>query len=152
MGTNSGHTRPSSGRHDTGTRPTYHRRTYRVRHCSRGLSRTTVSNIDRGAGSVGLSARPALPSTDSTSGTSRSIASCRWSCRRASSTEMPGSVVGMYSTSPSSSGGMNSRPNRGASGSADTTAITPSSTVVTGLRSATCTKGAYTLRIARLTG
>jgi hypothetical protein len=44
------------------------------------------------------------------------------------------------------------RPNRGASGSADTTAITPMSTVVTGLRSATCTKGAYTARIARLTG
>ena len=38
------------------------------RHCSGGLSFTTVSNIESGAGSVGVSACPALPKTDSTSG------------------------------------------------------------------------------------
>jgi hypothetical protein len=37
-------------------------------------------------------------------------------------------------------------------GTAESTAITPMSTVVAGLRSATWTKGAYTARIARDTG
>src|SRR3546814_9936641 len=39
------------------------------RHDPRGLKRMVVSNISRGAGSVALSARPALPNTLSTSGT-----------------------------------------------------------------------------------
>ena len=38
------------------------------RHCSGGLSETTVSNIESGAGSVAVSAWPALPKTRSTSG------------------------------------------------------------------------------------
>ena len=39
-----------------------------MRHALRGFSFTTVSTIDSGAGSVGDSARPTLPSTTSTSG------------------------------------------------------------------------------------
>jgi hypothetical protein len=60
-----------------------------------------VSNIDSGAGSSEVSARPALPKTRSTSGTLRICWSCHWSSRLASSTEMPGTVIGMYSRSSS---------------------------------------------------
>ncbi|MCY1301378.1 hypothetical protein D9M69_435550 [compost metagenome] len=42
-----------------------------ARHCSRGLNCTVVSNISSGAGSVAVSARPALPNTRATSGTVR---------------------------------------------------------------------------------
>ena len=47
-----------------------------ARHWSRGLNWMVVSNISSGAGSVAVSARPALPNTRSTSGTvliSRSV-------------------------------------------------------------------------------
>ncbi len=47
---------------------------------------------------------------------------------------------------------MNSRPSRDAMGSAESTAMSPMSTVVPGLRRAVCTKGAYTARMARDTG
>ena len=40
------------------------------RHWLRGFSWIVVSNISSGAGSVAVSARPAFPNTDSTSGTS----------------------------------------------------------------------------------
>ncbi len=40
-----------------------------ARHWSRGLNWIVVSNISSGAGSVAVSARPALPNTLSTSGT-----------------------------------------------------------------------------------
>jgi hypothetical protein len=39
-----------------------------LRHCDFGLSVITVSSIESGAGSVEVSARPAFPSTRSTSG------------------------------------------------------------------------------------
>src|ERR671930_217541 len=39
-----------------------------LRHCASGLRTMTVSIIDSGAGSVEVSARPALPSTVDTSG------------------------------------------------------------------------------------
>ena len=44
----------------------YHRG--RVRHSEVGFRTTTVSIIENGAGSVEVSARPALPNTRSTSG------------------------------------------------------------------------------------
>ncbi len=56
---------------------------------------TVVSIIENGAGSVDVSARPALPKTRSTSGKDLRIRSCVWSSRSASVTEIPGSVVGM---------------------------------------------------------
>jgi len=40
-----------------------------ARHCPGGLRVTTVSNIESGAGSVGVSAWPALPNTVATSKT-----------------------------------------------------------------------------------
>ena len=65
------------------------------RHWSRGLNWIVVSNISIGAGSVALSARPALPNTRSTSGTVRMSLSVCCSSARAASVESPGSVVGM---------------------------------------------------------
>jgi len=91
----SGHTRRSAEASGAGAQEEYQRGRGRRGHCSRGLSRITVSIIASGAGSVGVSALPALPWTLSTSGKARSAASCRWSCRFASSMEIPGSVVGM---------------------------------------------------------
>ena len=66
-----------------------------VRHCASGFRMTTVSIIEKGAGSVDVSARPAFPKTRSTSGKDFRIWSCF--CRRACApvTEMPGRVVGM---------------------------------------------------------
>ena len=72
----------------------------------------TVSIIENGAGSVEVSARPALPSTRATSGKRIRMRSCTCISCCASATEMPGSVVGMNSSAPSSSGGMNSEPSR----------------------------------------
>ena len=54
-----------------------------------------VSNISSGAGSVAVSARPALPNTDATSGKVLMIRSCVCSSSAALVTDMPGSVVGM---------------------------------------------------------
>jgi len=66
-----------------------------VLHCSLGLSRMTVSIMESGAGSVEVSARPALPNTPFTSGKLFNTPSCACKSRRASEIEMPGSVVGM---------------------------------------------------------
>src|SRR5712675_216435 len=65
------------------------------RHWFGGLSCKTVSNMDNGAGSVGVSAWPALPKTLSTSGNFRRIRS--WICKIlvASVTDIPGMAVGM---------------------------------------------------------
>ena len=65
------------------------------RHSSRGFSRTVVSIIDSGAGSVAVSARPTLPKTCSTSGNVLIVRSVRCSSSRAAVMEMPGMVVGM---------------------------------------------------------
>ena len=65
------------------------------RHSVAGFRTTVVSIIENGAGSVEVSARPALPKTRSTSGKVIRILSCIWSSCCASVTEMPGSVVGM---------------------------------------------------------
>ena len=80
------------------------------RHCDFGFSWTTVSIIEKGAGSVAVSARPALPWTLRTSGNDLSVRSCVCISRAASVTEIPGKVVGMYRIVPSLSGGMNSWP------------------------------------------
>ena len=64
------------------------------RHCGRVFSTIVVSIIENGAGSVDVSARPALPNTRSTSGkTSARGPADSSSC--ACATEIPGSVVGM---------------------------------------------------------
>ncbi|GBC78535.1 hypothetical protein HRbin08_02031 [bacterium HR08] len=55
----------------------------------------TVSIIENGAGSVAVSARPALPKTRSTSGNDFKILSCTCRSFCASVTERPGSVVGI---------------------------------------------------------
>ena len=81
------------------------------RHCDSGLSRIVVSIMENGAGSVGVSARPALPKTRATSGKVIRILSCTCSAFCASATDMPGCTAdGMYSSEPSRSGGMNSEP------------------------------------------
>ena len=77
----------------SGAHPEYHVGTRR--HSACGLSVMTVSSIDSGAGSVLVSARPALPRTRSTSGNCRMIRSLTWSSFCASVIEMPGIVVGM---------------------------------------------------------
>ena len=86
MGRNTGFSHP-------GAHPEYQVGTRRHSEC--GLSVMTVSSIDSGAGSVLVSARPALPSTRSTSGNCRMIRSLTCSSRCASAIEMPGMVVGM---------------------------------------------------------
>ena len=62
---------------------------------SRGLRLMIVSNISSGAGSVAVSARPALPNTDSTSGNVLMIRSCVCSSSAALVIDRPGSVDGM---------------------------------------------------------
>ena len=65
------------------------------RHCARGLSCTVVSNISIGAGSVAVSARPALPNTRATSGTVRIMRSVSCKSSPAFCAERPGSAEGM---------------------------------------------------------
>ena len=55
----------------------------------------TVSIISMGAGSVAVSARPALPKTEATSGKVLMMRSCVCSSSAALVTERPGSVTGM---------------------------------------------------------
>ena len=74
-----------------------------------------VSVMLSGDGSVDVSARATLATTDSTSGNARSAAFCRVAIRVFSASEMLGSAIGMNSRSPSLSGGMNSLPIRDAS-------------------------------------
>ncbi len=66
-----------------------------LRHWSVGLSVMIVSSIESGAGSVLVSARPALPSTRSTSGNCLMIRLLTCSSFCASVIEIPGIVVGM---------------------------------------------------------
>ena len=60
------------------------------RHSRSGLSRMVVSIMVKGAGSVEVLARPALPKTRSTSGKVIRILSCTCSAFWASATDMPG--------------------------------------------------------------
>ena len=65
------------------------------RHCSRGLNWIVVSNISSGAGSVAVSARPALPNTLATSGTVLIRRSVCCSSSAALPADRPGSADGM---------------------------------------------------------
>ena len=71
-----------------------------------------VSIMSSGAGSVAVSARPALPTTCQTSGNWRSTASRAFRSSAASVTDVLGTLVGISMIVPSLSGGMNSRPSR----------------------------------------
>jgi len=71
---------------------------------------TNVSIISSGAGSVGVSARPALFTADSTSGNCRNSASWIFKSSAACVTLARGTVIGMYIAVCSLSAGMNSTP------------------------------------------
>jgi hypothetical protein len=73
----------------------------------------TVSNMEMGAGSRALSARPIFPTTDSTSGMASNAMFWYAITSSASPMEAWGMVVGIQRNEPSSSGGMNSRPSPG---------------------------------------
>ena len=75
---------------------------------ARALRLITVSTISRGAGSVAVSARPALAKTLSTSGNVMRMRSWSSIASRIVSIDDPGNVTGMYSRVPSHKGGMNS--------------------------------------------
>ena len=62
----------------------------RSRHSCSGLRVMVVSIMVKGAGSVEVLARPALPKTRSTSGKVFRILSCTWRAFWASATDMPG--------------------------------------------------------------
>ncbi len=66
-----------------------------ARHSACGFRVTTVSTMDRGAGSVGLVDRPILPNTRSTSGKLFSSRSMDWRTFPASVIDRPGKAVGM---------------------------------------------------------
>ncbi len=89
----SGVTRRRAGFSHPGAQAEYHVSTWR--HWDLGLRVITVSSIESGAGSVGVSARPAFPNTRSTSGNCRMMRSVTCSKRCASAIEMPGMVEGM---------------------------------------------------------
>lgn len=71
------------------------------RQVSCGLSMMVVSIISTGAGSVGVSARPNLPATDSTSGTLLTMRSCHAITRLTSLSDVLGSNTGIKSKLPS---------------------------------------------------
>ncbi len=64
-------------------------------HRDSGFKLTTVSNISRGAGSVAVSALPALPKTLSTSGMPLRILSCNRRSSVATDMDAAGAVTGM---------------------------------------------------------
>jgi hypothetical protein len=122
------------------------------RHWSRGLSWMVVSNISIGAGSVAVSARPALPKTRATSGTVLIMRSVCCSNSPALAALRPGSAVGMYSRSPSSSGGRNSPPRRAIGHSVVASTSSAASKVALGQRSTPSSTGRYSAISTRLMG
>ena len=84
-----------------------------------------VSIMSIGAGSVGDSARPALPTTMSTSGNRQRTMSRAFRSSAASTPEARGTLIGMSMTIPSSSGVMNSRPSGFIRPAASATRIRP---------------------------
>ena len=123
-----------------------------ARHSSRGLNCTVVSNISIGAGSVAVSARPALPKTLATSGTVLIMRSVCCSSSDALAADKPGNAEGMYSRSPSSMGGMNSPPNWESGNAALSSATNDTATVALGNRSTSASTGRYRAINARLIG
>ncbi len=83
----------NAGFSHSGAHPEYQVSTRR--HSDFGFSVMTVSSMESGAGSVLVSARPALPSTRSTSGNCFITRSVTCSSFCASEIEIPGIVVGM---------------------------------------------------------
>ncbi len=79
-------------------------------HWSRGLNVMIVSVMLIGAGSVEVSARPILPTTLATAGSSAIILSCSRRISVALVSEILGSVIGIHIAVSSSRGGMNSEP------------------------------------------
>jgi hypothetical protein len=75
-----------------------------------GFNVIIVSIIAKGAGSVAVSALPALPTTVATSGNSHIILFVCSNISKAFSSETSGIVMGIYMIDHSSSGGMNSVP------------------------------------------
>ena len=122
------------------------------RHSSFGLSVMVVSNMSSGAGSVAVLARPALPSTISTSGNDASTLSCQRMVSRACAIEMPGTVVGMNSTEPSCSCGMNSLPSRRHGRTVAASTSTAPAMTIQGRRVANPITGRYAQRSARFSG
>ena len=112
-----------------------------ARHWSRGLNWMVVSNISSGAGSVAVSARPALPKTRATSGTVLMSRSVCCSNSAALAADKPGSAEGMYSRSPSSSAGRNSPPSRDTGITVSASSATASSSVALGNRSTASSSG-----------
>src|SRR5664279_3967546 len=114
-----------------------------LRHSVSGLSTMTVSIIENGAGSVDVSARPALPKTVDTSGNCLMMRSCTCINCCAWVTPMPGSVEGMYINEPSSRGGMNSEPSSSKTGTVRTTSATAPAITNHFHRNASSHTGAY---------
>ncbi len=128
---------------------------FRAGHSSRGRKLTIVSIMSIGAGSVGVSARPALPTTMSTSGNRQSTMSRAFKSSSDSVTDARGTVIGMSITIPSSSGAMNSR----SSGFIDWSAIRATVTRLVGSTTAhtqffarSAVAAIATNRIARVAG
>src|ERR1035438_1742347 len=114
-----------------------------LRHSVSGLRTMTVSIIENGAGSVDVSARPALPSTVDTSGNCLMMRSCTCINCCACVTEIPGSVEGIYISEPSSRGGMNSDPSFSKTGTVRTTRATAPAMTTHFHRRASSHTGAY---------
>ena len=111
------------------------------RHADSGLRLTIVSVMFTGAGSVDVSARAILATTEATSGNFSIAAFCFLTMSIAWGSEIDGSVTGMNIKSPSFSGGMNSFPIRGTSASAPATVTTAMPSVITRCRRAKSSTG-----------
>jgi len=140
-GRSSGQIRPSTRRSAGGAQAENQRCSAVRGHPVRGRSRTVVSAMVSGAGSVAVSARPIFPKTVATAGEPASAESWKRSCSGSSSSGAPGKVLGMKRRSPSSMRGRNSRPSPGSSGRQERSAAPAMASVQPGRESATCTKG-----------
>ena len=137
----SGQISPSRRRTAGGAQAEYQRGPEIRGHSARGRSRTVVSAMVSGAGSVAVSARPIFPKTVATAGEPASAESWKRSCNGSSSSGAPGSVLGMKRRSPSSMRGRNSRPSPGSSGRQERSAAPAMARVQPGRPRATWTKG-----------
>ena len=122
------------------------------RHTASGFKLTIVSVMLTGAGSVEVSARAILATTDATSGNCWMAAFCFFVISIAWASEIEGSVTGMNMRSPSFSGGMNSLPILGTSATAPTTTSTATARVNTRCRSASANTGRYAHTSGRMIG
>ena len=107
--------------------------------------------MSKGAGSVGVSARPDLPTTDSTSGKPRIRASRAFKSSAACVTLTRGTVTGMSSVVPSSSAGMNETPIFGKwyATSASATSVASENACVSGPRVNVTVRNVVTAKVSR---